>query len=63
MDYVGLILSIRHNAGIILTCTFIQHNAVVSENSEMCMQICQQLALECRKLIKVGIFQELDMIP
>ena len=31
------IWSIRHNAGIILI--FLQHNGVVSENCEKCMQI------------------------
>ena len=46
------------DAGTILI--FMQHNAVVSENCENCGQIvckcCQQIALECTKLIKVGIF-------
>ena len=51
--------ALRHNAGIILI--FLQHNAVVSENCENCMQILPATsALECTKLIKVGIFLKLN---
>ena len=43
--YASIILSIRHNAGIILI--FLKHNSVVSENYEKFMQILPQLILEC----------------
>ena len=54
------IWSIRHNAGIILI--FLQHNAVVSENCEKCIQILLELQLECSQCTTIKLYT-LDSYP